>query len=77
MKVIGKEIRQMAQEGLYMQMGMFMKEIGSTIKQRVTVYILIWMELDMKGIGKRINNMVWDRNHGLTEHSMKAIILKG
>lgn len=51
-----------------------MKEIGSVIKQKATEDIHTWMEQSTRGHGRKINNTVKARSHGLMELCMRVIM---
>jgi len=74
MKVNGEMIKLMEKEDLYIQMGMFMKEIGEVIKQKVSAYTPIKTVHNIKDNGKKINKMAREERLGQIQHSMKEII---
>jgi inorganic pyrophosphatase/exopolyphosphatase len=57
MKVIGKMVKLMEEEDLYMQQGMFMKENGRTIKLMDMEYIQELTDQLILVTGMRINSM--------------------
>ena len=73
-KDIGKLIKQMGKEDLYMQMVMSMKENGSMTRLRVVAHMSIWMEPSMLEIGKKTDKMAMELKLGLIMLNMKAIM---
>lgn len=72
MKGTGSLIRPMGREGSFMQMEMFMWEIGLMIRLKDMGSICTLMVRPMWATGARISRTASGRRHGLTERGMKA-----
>jgi hypothetical protein len=73
-KEIGKIIKLMVKENLFMLMEIFIKVNGKMIKLMDLVVINIPMELHMKDIGKMIINKEKEHKNGLMVVDMKGSI---
>ena len=71
MKVIGRMIKPMATEDLYIPMVIAILEIGLMTKLMEEVLINIWMVQHITAIGKRISNTDMELRLGLMRQSTK------
>ena len=76
MKVIGKMIRLMEEEDLFMRQGMSMKENGKTIKLMAMEFIQELMDQLILVIGMRINSMDLVFRNGMITLPIRENILK-
>lgn len=63
-KAIGRTIKRMEEDALFMQMEMSITESGKTIRLMASVFTTTQTAQDMKGNGLRINSMVRVRKSG-------------
>ena len=69
---IGKMEKQMAEADLFILMAMYKKVTGSMTKLKVTGHMCIVMDRDTKVYGKMTNNMVKEKNNGLTKQDLRV-----
>jgi hypothetical protein len=58
-------------------MAMYMRETGLQTKLKAREFTLTWTELNMKASGKRINNTVKVKRHGLMELCTRGTTFTG
>ena len=72
---LGRMTKLMDMANFFMQMGMYIKEIGKVIRQMGLAFTNIWTELDMKGSGLTTYNMEKGENIHLTDAATSDILL--